>query len=261
MVHGNAQLMVHAGGFHTTREQLAELETPMAIGRWKPVPHYELVQAISEEASRRGIEIVREELAYQPKRDMVVGIMVLNWQNTDDFATCLAFKHSNDRTESIKLYAGVRVFACDNTSVSGDTIVLKKKHYKNLNLLQEVNLGLDTYQSGQIKLIATIDQLKNQSVKTDKGKEIIFDVFRRKIVPLKLFRPVADQWLLPTVEENMWSLHNCFTEPMKGLKPIPFMQCQSRVGQFFGLGKDAFVGNEVVVDEDEVLEAEFEKVE
>ena len=32
----------------------------------------------------------------------------------------------------MKLYAGVRVFACDNTAVSGDEIILRKKHTKTL---------------------------------------------------------------------------------------------------------------------------------
>lgn len=236
----SATLVVHAGGFQVRREELYGLATPEATPTWKPVPHHVLVDGIHEEAARRGITVTREMYALQRQKNMLVGVMVLDWAGTDEFATCLAFRHSNDMTEAIKLYAGVRVFACDNTSVSGNEIILKKKHTHSFSVAREMPEAFDRYQEGSLTLRKSIDELQNEGVTTPKAREIVFDIFRKKLVPIKLFHPVVQEWYAgeerqPNLQ-NMWGLHNHFTAAMRVLKPEPFMKAQHKIGKYFGLG-------------------------
>ena len=73
------------------------------------------------------------------------------------------------------------------------------------------------------------------------AKELIYDIFRRRLVPLRLFHPVVESWhmQLPDAEmsSNEWVLHNCFTEHIKTLAPNVAMRATVRLGKFFGLGK------------------------
>jgi len=237
----HARLMVHAGGVRVTREQLAGFETPSATATWKPLPHHVLVDAIHEEVKNRNITVVTEEYAIQRHNNMLVGTMVLNWLENDEFAAALAFRHANDMSEAVKLYAGVRVFACDNTAVSGDEIILRKKHTKNFDIRAELPEAFDRYKEGTLILQRGIDELKATPCGAIDAKEMIYDIFRKKLVPLRLFHPVVESWHMQLTHEqlvsNEWVLHNCFTEHVKKLSPNAAMKATVRLGRFFKLGK------------------------
>ena len=101
---GQAQLVVHRGGVRVPREYLSQIPTPAATATWKPLPHHVLVDALHDEVASRQITVIREEYAVQRKLNMLVGIMVLNWMATEEFAAALAFRHSNDMQEAITAY-------------------------------------------------------------------------------------------------------------------------------------------------------------
>src|SRR5438874_9891124 len=176
----HARLMVHAGGVRVSREQLAGFETPSATATWKPLPHHVLVDAIHAEVNNRNIAVVTEEYAIQRKNNMLVGTMVLNWLQNDEFAAALAFRHANDMSEAVKLYAGVRVFACDNTAVSGDEIILRKKHTKHFDIHAELPEAFDRYKEGTLVLQRGIEELKGTLCSELDAKEMIYDIFRKK---------------------------------------------------------------------------------
>lgn len=251
----DATLVIHAGGFQVQREQLYGLPIPESTPTWKPLAHHLLVDSIHEEAARRGIVVKREMYALQRQKNMLVGIMVLDWAGTDEFATCLAFRHSNDMSEAIKLYAGVRVFACDNTSVSGNEIILKKKHTHGFAIHREMPEAFDRYQEGTLTLRKSIEDLRNDGVDTPRAREIVFDIFRKKLVPIKLFHPVVQEWYAGEEktpgQQNMWMLHNHFTAAAKRLKAEPFMNAQGKIGKYFGLGKIS------QQEKEQAIEAEF----
>jgi hypothetical protein len=237
----HAKLMVHTGGIRVTRADLATCETPAATATWKPLPHHVLVDAIHAEVAHRKIAVVKEEYAIQRRTNMLVGTMVLNWLDSDEFAAAIAFRHANDMSEAVKLYAGVRVFACDNTTVSGDEIILRKKHTKHFDIRAELPKAFDRYKEGTLVLTRGIDALKQSLCSELDAKERIYDIFRKKIVPLRLFHSVVEswhrQWSSEGVYCNEWVLHNCFTAHLKHLTPNAAMRANVRLGPFFQLGR------------------------
>jgi len=241
----HAKLIVHRGATRVTRAQLIDFETPPATATWKPIPHATLVGAIHEELAHRHIAVVKEDYAVQRKNHMLFGTMVLNYLQTDEFAAALAFRHANDQSEAVKMYAGVNVFNCDNMSLSGDEIILHKKHSPRFQLAAALPEAFDKYQDGALQLTRDIDDLKGALCSHLDAKEMMYDIFRRRIVPLRLFHPVVESWhmRLPDddVYSNEWVLHNCFTEHIKKLPPNRAMQATVRLGRFFGLGKKATV--------------------
>lgn len=238
-----ATLMVHRGATRVTRDELATIEAPPATATWKPIPHAALVGAIHEELGRREITVAKEEYAVQRKNNMLFGVMTLNWMQTDEFAAALAFRHANDMSEAVKMYAGVRVFNCDNMTLSGDEIILKKKHSPRFNLAAALPEAFDRYQNGALQLQRDINDIKQVICSQHGGKRYIYDIFRHKIVPLRLFYPVSDSWHAAAPDSNNpsnhWTLYNCFTEHIKKLPPGPGMRATVRLGRFFGLGAKA----------------------
>ena len=155
-----AKLLVHRGAIRVTRAELADIEAPPATATWKPIPHATLVSAIHEELTHRNIAVVQEDYAVQRNKSMLFGVMVLNYLQTDEFAAALAFRHANDMSEAVKMYAGVRVFNCDNMCLSGDEIILHKKHSPRFQLAAALPEAFDKYQHGALQLTRDIDELK-----------------------------------------------------------------------------------------------------
>ena len=236
-----AKLLVHRGAIRVTRAELADIEAPPATATWKPIPHATLVSAIHEELTHRNIAVVQEDYAVQRNKSMLFGVMVLNYLQTDEFAAALAFRHANDMSEAVKMYAGVRVFNCDNMSLSGDEIILHKKHSPRFHLAAALPEAFDKYQHGACNSHATLTNSKARCAPTLMPKPDDLRHLSPPSGPLRLFHPVVESWhrQLPDAEmsSNEWVLHNCFTEHIKTLAPNVAMRATVRLGKFFGLGK------------------------
>jgi hypothetical protein len=221
---------------------LQVIEAPSATPTWKPIKHVVFVDTIHEELKRREIEVRSEEYAVQRKGNYLFGVMTLNYLKTDAFAAALAFRHSNDMSEAVKMYAGVRVFACDNMVLSGNEIILHRKHTPRFDLAAALPEAFDRYHEGELILQRNIDDLMDSVITTNDVKSYIFDIFRKKIVPIRLFHPVVDDWHQefpnPDSQGTMWRLLNCFTNHTKKLAPGPQMRTTVKIGRYFGLGRE-----------------------
>jgi hypothetical protein len=96
-----------------------------------------------EELARREIQIAKEEYAIQREGNYLFAALTTNWLNTGETAAAIAFRHSNDKTEAMKMYAGVSVFICENMALSGDEIILNRKHTTRLNVAAELTTAFD----------------------------------------------------------------------------------------------------------------------
>jgi hypothetical protein len=113
-----ATLTAHRGASLVSREELAKYEPPEAEGRWRPVKHSLIVDLMHEELDRREIQITKEEYAIQREGSYLFAALTTNWLDTGETAAAIAFRHSNDKTEAMKMYAGVHVFICDSATRS-----------------------------------------------------------------------------------------------------------------------------------------------
>ncbi|ETW94439.1 MAG: hypothetical protein ETSY2_49820 [Candidatus Entotheonella gemina] len=80
-----------------------------------------------------------------------------------------------------------------------------------------------------------IERLKTIPLNPPTAKEYIFAIFRKKVIPMRLFHPVVDEWnkMAVTGYGSQWQLHNAFTEHIKHLSPAVAFNATRKVGQFF----------------------------
>ncbi len=146
----NSTLMVHCGGIRRTREELSTLHTPSPTPTWRPVPHAELVAALTEGLAARGVAIVREEFCTLGRDDAkLLGTLDLRIDGLDspDLAMGLGLRAGNDRTLAIQFVAACRVFVCDNWAFSGSSgaVFLKRKHTARLDVRAVVPSTLEQF--------------------------------------------------------------------------------------------------------------------
>ena len=231
-----ATLTAHRGATLVTRDALAQYEPPEPEGRWKPVKHSLIVDLMHEELARREIQIMQEEYAIQREGNYLFAALTTNWLDTGETAAAIAFRHSNDKSEAMKMYAGVHVFICDNMALSGDEIILNRKHTTRLNVAEELTKAFDRYRDGTLVLQRNIEDLKTGPLALGDAQRKLFEIFYRRLLPTRMLVPVTDSYLSQE-DKSDWGLLNALTLHAKNLPPNGNMRAHARLGKFFGLGK------------------------
>jgi hypothetical protein len=235
-------LVAHSGAVKATRKELESIESPAATRSWKPVRHAELVSVIRDQLESRGLGIREEAYAVQRDGALLFGVLDLAWRQNGEFAAALGLRTANDKTMSIQIAVGFRVFVCDNLVFSGDLIALRRKHTAKLDLPREIAGAIDRYQEGALSLEHGITAMKETAISEREAKARIFDVFEKAILPIRYFRPTADLYFdppdnAPDVQpRSLWGLHNALTRQVRRMPPASAFQATVRLGKFFGLG-------------------------
>ena len=83
------------------------------------------------------------------------------------------------------------------------------------------------------KVDVCIDWWKERTISKERGKQLIYDIFTQKIVPVRLFHPVCTVWERQEEPKIFWKLHNVFTGHIKTLKPAPAFASTLKLSKFF----------------------------
>jgi Domain of unknown function (DUF932) len=231
-----ATLTAHRGATLVNRDELAQYEPPEPEGRWKPVKHSLVVDLMHEELARREIKIAKEEYAIQREGNYLFAALTTNWLDTGETAAALAFRHSNDKTEAMKMYAGMHVFICDNMALSGDEIILNRKHTTRFSPAAELTKAFDRYHDGTLVLQRNIEGLKAAPLSLGDAQRKLFEIFYRRLLPTRMLIPVTDSYLSKE-DRTDWGLLNALTLHAKNLPPNGNIRAHAQLGRYFGLGK------------------------
>ena len=244
-------VLSHRKSESVTLAELSALPAPELMGPMhRPVPHHELVEVLKEELGLAGYEVNREEYATQRYGLKLFGVMDLIPRpetspvlSNGDRGLGLGFRHGNDQSMSLHLVAGTRVFVCDNLTLSGDMIVLRRKHTKGLSLRDEVRAGIERLLLQYPVLEQGIERLKERHVSHIEAKAMIYDAFiYQRVLPVRYLEPVGNWFFYPPPDaedcrpRTFWGLHNAFTRTVKELSsPARRFEATTRIGQVFGL--------------------------
>ena len=100
-----------------TRDDLLAIPTPDASPSFRPVPHIELVRGIEMSLAENGIYVAAEKFSVNREGNALFGVMDLRGLPAlPDFSAALGIRTANDKSMSIQLGVGAKVFICDNLS-------------------------------------------------------------------------------------------------------------------------------------------------
>lgn len=202
----NSTLIAHAGAQKMNREQIRVLPLPTAMGvRHRPVAHIDIVEALTEELGKIGLDVIREEIAIDHaltrtnvQKDRLFGIFDLAINPDSEIKAFIpareltergfsvGFRHSNDQAFALSVVAGSRIFVCDNLLMYGEVIAVHRKHTRGLNLHTLMSEGVDRL-SGQFgDLNKQIERLQNTGLTDSEAKSFLIDSFCSKETPLAI---------------------------------------------------------------------------
>ena len=230
-------LMMCEGKF-VSRNEIANVPTPVGTTSWKPVPHMDVIDAVIEVVKTHNWQIVDEQYGLAREGQRMFGVMRINKSSSREWNRCIGIRNSHDQSLSVGLAAGISVMCCSNLAFGG-TMVLKRRHTSRIELDDLVVTAVDELEMEFLNLETISEDLKLHEVKADEARAVIVRaaevgaVNSCDIVPIfrEFQKPSHDEFAEPT----RWSLLNAFTEHAKKYSPGRADVCYRGLTRLFGL--------------------------
>ena len=238
----------HAESDLVTREALKEIPAPSPTATWKPVAHYDLIQALARQLAVRDIQIVKEEFALAHEGLRLFGVLELVVPGTNggsgiDYGFAMGIRTANDRSFATQLAVGARVFVCSNLAFSGDLIAMNRKHTAKFDLNADLSRAVDRYQTHLATFGGRFEALRSFPLSDIEARSMICLAFYQEILPIRLLHTVAETYFnppdtMPDVQpRSAWGLMNTMTRAVKQLSPASAFLATTRLGQLFELSE------------------------
>ena len=230
-------LMMSEGKF-VGRDEIALVPTPAATASWKPVPHVEVIDAVTDVVRAHNWQILDEQYGLARDGQRMFGVIRINRTSSTEWSRCIGIRNSHDRTIAVGLTAGLTVRCCSNLMFGG-SMVLKRRHTSRIELNGLVLEAVEELEMEFLTLETVAEDLKIQYVKDDIARADIVKAAEAGAVNSCDIVPIFREFKEPRHEEfaepTRWSLLNAFTENAKKYSPARADQCYRGLTRLFGL--------------------------
>lgn len=236
----SGELNLHSGGELVTREVLKTIVAPPPTDTWKPIAHYDLVNAIDRQLAVRDIKVVKEEYALAHDGLRLFGVLELvvpgtNGGSGKDYHFAMGVRTANDRSFATQLAIGARIFVCSNLAFSGDLIAMNRKHTAHFDLNADISRAVDKFQAHVGSFGRKFDALKERQLTLSEAKALLFDALAQDVIPARVFPTVLEGFKAHDGTWSAWDAHNLCTAAFRQLAPAAKFSATAQLGQLFQL--------------------------
>ena len=225
-------------GKYVGRNEIAVVPTPTGTTSWKPVPHMDVIDAVTEAVKAKNWQILDEQYGLAREGQRMFGVMRINNSSSPEWSRCIGIRNSHDQSLSVGLAAGISVMCCSNLAFGG-AMVLKRRHTSRIELGNLVLTAVDELEMEFLNLETVSEDLKLHEVRADEARAVIVRAAEVGAVNSCDIVPIFREFQKPRHEEfaepTRWSLLNAFTEHAKKYSPGRADVCYRGLTRLFGL--------------------------
>jgi hypothetical protein len=212
-----ATLICHRGAREVTREQLSHIQCPEAQGRWKPVPHGDVLAHAESALTDAGYGIDKVSLALSRNDARFFGTLTLRTPLSDGVNLAVGLRSSFDKSISLQWCCGSRVFVCDNLAFSSQTMIARK----------HTTFGIERYHEAISRVVSElgdyreyeafrIREMQQREVSDEQAESILLRAFECGIIGPAALPLAIQQWRNPSFAmfaqaKTAWRLYNALT--------------------------------------------------
>jgi hypothetical protein len=234
-----SMLMLHLGGWSANPADLASVPVPDATESYHPVPYGRFIEEVELHLPRFGLKIQSSAFALAREGAQMFGVLTCtNGHSAEDYALAIGVRNSYDRSLSVGLVAGTRVFCCDNLAFSGE-VKMSRKHTVHVfrDLPDLIYRMLSQVSSMRERIDGEVAAMKLHELPPTQAHHLMVEAIRANVLPASRLPKVMEAWEEPKYEEfaprTAWSLFNAFTEVQKGVCPRAQMEGSLRLSSLF----------------------------
>ena len=238
-------LMIDSNAKFVGRDAIARVPTPAATASWKPVPHVEVIDAVTDMIQARRWRILDEQYGLARDGQKMFGVIRINKSSSTEWSRCIGIRNSHDQSFAVGLTAGISVTVCSNLAFGG-SMVLKRRHTSRIELNGLIVEAIDSLEMEFLTLENIAEDLKTGSLGDDEARAVIVRAAESQAINSSDILPVWKEFKDPRheafAEPTRWSLLNAFTENAKKYSPARADVCHRNLTRLFGLdGRQALL--------------------
>jgi len=226
-------MLSHAA--EVSRDDLYNVITPEPTDTWKPVPHHEVVNTLTDRAAARGLVVKNEKFALldgtlygengMPRARLFGSLDFAPIPGMPFPAGCApscGLRNSADKSFALSILSGARVFVCANGVLSAEHII-SRKHTSGLDLVASIDTALDAFMESLKGFNTMFEQLRSRRLTRTKAHSLTVELAQAGAFASSDILPVVREFEAPRHEEfrekNAWCLYQSATEIMKSQSP------------------------------------------
>jgi hypothetical protein len=180
-----------------------------------PVHHREVITAIKDGVQAVGLDIVQAEYVLAQNGQRMFGVYDLS-QGTGELSWSIGIRNSMNKSMSLGITAGTRVFVCENLCFSGEFLAFRR-HTSGLDLDE---LSFLAYRSMR-KMMPLLRRfqdwhlgLRNFSLSTVDAKILLVEIMTNSVIPPSKFNQFNGLYA-NVYDDTLWGFHEAATDVLK----------------------------------------------
>ena len=231
-------LIMQEGRF-VSRAEVARTDTPCSTATWRPVPHIDVIEAVTEVIRAHRWEIEGEKFGLASDGKKLFGVMELSSSSSPEWHRCIGLRNSHDKSCAVGLSAGIVVCVCTNMAFGGTTVV-KRRHTSGIVLAELIDRAVASLEDDFLIEEAVCEELKDACLRDDdEARSCIVRAAELGVINSCDILPVYHEFKSPShaefAEPTRWSLLNAFTETVKKYSPQRVDHSYLALNRAFGL--------------------------
>ena len=231
-------LIMQEGKF-VSRTEVARTDTPCSTATWCPVPHIDVIEAVTKVVKAHDFGIEGEKFGLARGGQRMFGVMEISRSSSPEWHRCIGIRNSHDMSFAVGLSAGIVVCVCTNMAFGGTTVV-KRKHTSRLDLSELIDRAVSSLEDDFLTVETVCEDLKDVYLKDDdEARSSIVRAAELGVINSCDILPVYREFKSPShvefTEPTRWSLMNALTEIVKRYSPQRVDRSYLALNRAFGL--------------------------
>jgi len=211
--------LIMAEGKFVSRDEVARTDTPSSTATWRPVPHIDVIEAVTEVIKAHNWNIEGEKFGLASEGQKLFGVMEISSSSSPDWHRCIGIRNSHDKSFAVGLSAGIAVCVCTNLAFGGTTVV-KRRHTSGIVLSELIDRAVASLEDDFLTMETVCEDLKDVYLKNDdEVRSSIVRAAELGVINSCDILPAFREFKSPSHEEfkepTRWSLMNALTETLK----------------------------------------------
>jgi len=239
-------MLIMEEGKYVSREEVARIDTPSSTDTWRPVPHIDVIEAVTEVVKAHSWDIADERFGLASEGQKMFGVMEITRSSSPQWHRCIGIRNSHDKSLAVGLSAGIVVLVCSNLAFGG-TRLINRKHTSRIDLNELIARAVASLEDDFLMTETRCEDLKDIQLRNDnEARSCIVRAAELGVINSSDILPVYREYKQPSHEEfrepTRWSLLNAFTEIVKKYPTQRVDHSYLALNRAFGLdGREAAI--------------------
>ena len=226
-------------GKFVSRDEVARTDTPCSTDTWRPVPHIDVIEAVTEVIRAHNWNIEGEKFGLAHEGQTMFGVMEISSSSSPGWHRCIGIRNSHDKSFAVGLSAGIVVCVCTNMAFGGTTVI-KRRHTSGIILAELIDRAVASLEDDFLTVETVSEGLKDAYLKNDdEARSCIVRAAELGVINSCDILPVFHEFKSPSHEEfaepTRWSFLNSITEIIKKYSPQRVDHSYLALNRAFGL--------------------------